>query len=136
MDGAHDDDIFCRSYGMKLKFNKGIQLLGLDGKWMPFEEAGGELAIVQFRMFACAAKDKDGTNTGAYLCLSIVEGTEIKQGENKLPNFEADDLSAPSSFDIPAAGSGSAPSPDEPAAAAEPAASAGKASKRGRARAD
>ena len=116
---------------MKLKLDKDIKLLRLDGKWVPFEDAGDALAIVQFRVFACAAKDGDGKNKGAYICLSVVEATETEQGKMILPKFVAEDLTPPA-FNIPAAGSGSAPSPDEPAAAAEPAASAGKAKRRTR----
>ena len=113
--------------GLKPKLEKGVQLLCLDEKWIPFEEAGGKLGIIQHRMFATAAKDKSGHNKGAYICGNVVEGTGIEGTATSPampPGFDGQNVSAPT-FNIPQAGSGSARSPDDVlAAAAKPAAAA------------
>ena len=124
---GHDDVLVATILGIKLKLNKGMQLLCLNGKWIPFEDAAGKHATIQVRAFACAAKDKDGLNSGAHICLSTVEGTELEETAtslDELPKSEGQNVSAPV-FDVPKAGSGSARSPEDvPAAAAKPAAAA------------
>ena len=101
--------------------------MSVDGKWIPFEDAGGKHAVCRSRAFACAAKDKAGLNSGACACLSIVEGAELEEAATslvELPKLDRQNVSAPA-FDVPKAGSGSAQSPEDvPAAAAKPAAAA------------
>ena len=115
------DDAVTNSVGFfKLKLGK-ISMKCLDGSTILVEEAGGKLAILEFRLYACATKNAEGKVTAAFIGGSLVSATELADTPASLaalPPFKGSNASD-TQFSIPAAGSGATRSPDlEPDAAA------------------